>query len=74
MKKTKIIKIVGDWKITKYGLEHNCFPPYEIHRARLWEPDWENHMEEKNWVNLGIFKEALGEAKKIHGGIKDVKL
>jgi len=64
---SKIIKTIGDWKITKWGLEHIPFPAYEIHRTRLWE-DWEGQMEDKNWINIFIFKEALMEAKKIHGG------
>ena len=70
---SKIIKTIGDWKITKWGLEHATFPPYEIHRARLWE-DWPEHMKEKNWINLNIFIEALDVAKNIHGGKKHGKL
>jgi len=70
-KKTPIIKTIGDWKITKWGLEHDTFPRYEIHRARLWEPDWVQHMNGKNWVNIEIFKDALSVAQKIHGGKKE---
>lgn len=61
--------IVGDWKITNWGLIHNTFPPYEIHKARLNE-DWARHMEEKKWVILPIFKAALGIARSVHGGDK----
>lgn len=57
-------KAVGDWRITKYGLEHT-WPDYQIHRARLSE-DWETQMSVKNWVDVTIFKRALKEARKIH--------
>lgn len=64
-------KIIYDWKITKYGLEHSGFPPYEIHKSRLWEPDWIKHMEEKNWVNINSFIAALEYAQAAHK--KEVK-
>jgi len=63
-------KAVGDWRITRYGLEHT-WPDYQIHRERLSE-DWEWQMSGKNWVDMTIFKRALKEARKIHGwGVKN---
>ena len=63
-------KAVGDWRITRYGLEHS-WPDYQIQRDRLGE-DWERHMGEKRWVDMTIFKRALKEARKIHKtGVKN---
>ena len=64
-------KSIGDWRITRYGLEHNPWPYYQIHRERLSE-DWELQMKDKNWVDMTIFIRALKEARKIHKtGVKN---
>lgn len=61
----EIIKRVGNWVVTKVGLESlNTF--YYIEKKRLGDPTWLPHMAEKNWVNINDFREALEFARKFH--------
>lgn len=56
------IEWFGNWAVTLYGVEslnHN----YIIHYTRLNLMDWISHMEEKNWVSLIFFAQALTYAK-----------
>lgn len=60
-------KKIGNWAITKWGLEHTDKRiPYEIHKSRLWEDDWISHMAVKNWVVISEFQQALEYAQLYH--------
>lgn len=62
----KIIKRIGQWAVTKYGLETvDSRIGYEIHKSRLWE-DWIPRMNEKRWVNMIEFVNALTIARTLH--------
>src|SRR5918994_131029 len=51
------------WAVTSYGLETWCHAPYHYHIRRdwLWQrtPPWEEHMAEKDWVDVADFTRAM---------------
>lgn len=52
------------WIITNQGLE-SLEHTYSIDREQLWEHDWAEHMSEKTWVDMPLFRQALEEAKQV---------
>ncbi len=54
------------WAVTSYGIEKRD-SKYAIPKARVWEDNegygWVEHMEEKEWVDLADFVEALRLAR-----------
>jgi hypothetical protein len=66
MGKTHIIKVFGDWLVTTRGVEHEAIP-YVVYKDRIWEPDWVQHMGEKNWVRMDNFRAALQFAREYFG-------
>lgn len=57
-----ILERYGIWAITRDGL-HSLLFPYPIAAYRLNEDSWEDHMEEKDWVDPDEFREALRRAR-----------
>jgi hypothetical protein len=56
------------WAVTSYGIEA-LDGTYHIAKGREWQDEdrgygWVHHMEEKEWVDLGDFTEALEFARK----------
>jgi hypothetical protein len=55
------------WAVTKYGVQARD-GKYSIAGGRLWEEEdqygWIRHMDEKGWVDMGDFAEALRIARK----------
>lgn len=67
--RSSIVQIVGQWAITRYGLDF-IGPVYQIAKAQLpgqVDYSWVDHMSEKKWVDLKIFKRAYLAACKYHG-------
>lgn len=54
----------GIWAISRDGL-HSLVLRYDIPRSRLYEEDWEEHMEGKDWVDPGEFRNALYRARSL---------
>jgi hypothetical protein len=53
-----ILKRFGDWVITPEGID--CLTTqYFVAKDRFDESDWIPHMQEKTWVNMGDFTNAL---------------
>ena len=63
---SKKLHTFGQWVVTSYGLE-NTRTPYAIEKARLWEPDWIQHIRGKKpeW-DVQSFAEALRKARSVH--------
>lgn len=60
-----VIKAFKQWAVTEYGLERIDLE-YPIPAARLWEPDWIQHMSMKNGIDLDDFIDAYYTALTIH--------
>jgi len=57
-------KHFGLWEVDAQGnIHYNGKWDYSIHHTRLGEPDWEEHMSAKWWVNINDFMAALEHAK-----------
>lgn len=58
------------WVVTSYGIEARD-GTYIIAKTRLWRQtgthDWIAHMQEKDWVDIGDFHEALIFAREKFG-------
>lgn len=52
------------WAVTEYGVEA-LNGEYPIEKSRLSEPDWEEHMSHKKWVDSGDFCYVLSKARAI---------
>jgi hypothetical protein len=67
MRTSRAIKQFGTWAVTTYGVE-SLTMHYPIARDRLNECEaeytWEQHMADKNWVNMDDFREAMDFARK----------
>ena len=50
------------WAVTTYGVEA-LNGTYAIPKDRLTEPDWEEHMHRKTWVNKADFSTVLALAR-----------
>ena len=67
----------SQWAVTAFGIE--CLSNfYEIEKERLWDSEevhgWEQHMSEKNWVNMPDFRQALCLAREIFSQFKPKRL
>jgi len=67
MRTLRTIKQFESWAVTAYGVE-SLTTHYPIARDRLNECEaeytWEQHMADKNWVNMKDFHEAMNFARR----------
>lgn len=68
MRTSKVIKKFGTWAVTRYGVESlTHFYPIEKSRVNEKHNDgtyaWEDHMVQKNWVNMEDFTTAINYAR-----------
>ena len=62
LKLPPILKRFGDWAITPEGV-YCLRAQYVVAKTCLDEDDWISHMQEKGWVNMNDFSEAINTAK-----------
>lgn len=57
-----IFQRYGDWAVTAEGVQ--CLTTqYDVDLGRIDEQDWVRHMEEKMWVSIEDFRNALHAAR-----------
>jgi hypothetical protein len=58
----------SQWKVTGAGVDtldnKYFFEKYRVHEEEPEGYTWERHMEEKNWVDMGDFRNAMTFARK----------
>ncbi|WP_085033914.1 hypothetical protein [Ensifer aridi] len=57
----------AQWRVTSDVLEEvPGHGDYWISASEVHDPMWPDHMAEKNWVDQGLFMEALTKARELH--------